>query len=82
MDQKSIDTAFRQRVVLSAAVLCVVGILACLLLSGCQDTASGPTPSGIVYDDAAIEGGWDSLSQEEIEANLNQQVEEGTSTSV
>ena len=77
MDQKNIDTAFRHRVALSAAVLCVAGILVCLLLSGCQDTASEPTPSGIVYDDAAVEGGWESLSQEEIEANLNQQVEEG-----
>ena len=77
MDQKNIDTAFRHRVALSAAVLCVAGILACLLLSGCQNTASEPTPSGIVYDDAAEAGGWDSLSQEEIEANLNQQVEEG-----
>ena len=77
MDQKNIDTAFRHRVALSAAVLCVAGILVCLLLSGCQNTASEPTLTGIVYDDAAIEGGWESLSQEEIEANLNQQVEEG-----
>ena len=33
--------------------------------------------SGIVYDDAAEEGGWEHLSQEEIEANLNQKVADG-----
>ena len=77
MDQKNIDTAFRRRIALSAAVLCVAGILVCLLLAGCQDTASQPAPTGIVYDDAAEVGGWESLSQEEIEADLNQQVEEG-----
>ena len=32
---------------------------------------------GIVYDDSAIEGGWDSLSPEEIEARLNEKVAEG-----
>ena len=32
---------------------------------------------GIVYDDAAIEGGWDNLSPEEIAERLNQKVEEG-----
>ena len=33
--------------------------------------------TGIVYDDAAIEGGWDNLSPEEIAERLNQKVEEG-----
>ena len=33
--------------------------------------------AGIVYDDAAIEGGWDNLSPEEIEARLNEKVAEG-----
>ena len=61
----------------AAAAIFLTGLCLCLLLSGCQNTASEPTPSGIVYDDAAVEGGWESLSQEEIEANLNQQVEEG-----
>ena len=77
MDQKHIDTAFRRRVALSATILCAAGILTCLFLSGCQNTAEPSVPSGIVYDDAAVEGGWDSLSQEEIQANLNQQVEDG-----
>ena len=33
--------------------------------------------AGIVYDSSAIEGGWDNLSPEEIEARLNEKVAEG-----
>lgn len=33
--------------------------------------------AGIVYDSSAIEGGWDNLSPEEIEAALNSKVAEG-----
>ena len=33
--------------------------------------------TGIVYDDAAIEGGWDNLSPEEIAEKLNEKVAEG-----
>ena len=33
--------------------------------------------AGIVYDSSAIEGGWDNLSPEEIEAALNNKVAEG-----
>ena len=61
----------------AAAALFLAGLCLCFLLTSCQDAASEPTPGGIVYDDAAEAGGWESLSQEEIEANLNQQVEEG-----
>ena len=32
---------------------------------------------GLVFDEAAVEGGWESLSQEEVEAKLNAQLEEG-----
>ena len=35
------------------------------------------TSAGLVFDEAAVEGGWDSLSQEEVEAKLNEQLEEG-----
>ena len=38
---------------------------------------SATVSSGIVFDAAAEEGGWDQLSQEEIEASLNQKVAEG-----
>ena len=33
--------------------------------------------AGIVYDSSAVEGGWDNLSPEEIEAALNNKVAEG-----
>ena len=33
--------------------------------------------SGLVYDASAVEGGWETLSQEEIEASLNAKVQEG-----
>ena len=33
--------------------------------------------TGIVYDDSAIEGGWDNLSPEEIAEKLNEKVAEG-----
>ena len=36
-----------------------------------------PTTSGLVYDESAVEGGWEQLSQEEIEDRLNNQLEEG-----
>ena len=36
--------------------------------------AAGP---GIVYDSAAEEGGWENLTPEEIEANLNEKVAQG-----
>ena len=35
------------------------------------------TSAGLVFDEAAVEGGWEQLSQEEIEDRLNNQLEEG-----
>ncbi len=40
-----------------------------------RHTASVST--GLVHDDSAVEGGWEHLSQEEIEASLNEKVEAG-----
>ena len=49
------------------------------VLPGC--TSQGVTPqtqtSGIVYDENAVEGGWEQMSQEEIEETLNETVSEG-----
>lgn len=59
------------------ALLCLACALLGTALTGCQGTAAEPTPTGIVYDDAAVEGGWETLSREEIEETLNQQVEKG-----
>lgn len=35
------------------------------------------TSGGLIFDASAVEGGWENLSQEEIEARLNAKVEEG-----
>ena len=63
------------RKALLTALLCLACALLGTALTGCQGTAAEPTPTGIVYDDAAVEGGWETLSREEYEESLNQQVE-------
>ena len=51
--------------------------LAVRLLHKPADAALADSKSGIVYDSSAVEGGWDNLSPEEIEARLNEKVAEG-----
>lgn len=51
--------------------------LAVRLLYKPADAALADSKSGIVYDSSAVEGGWDNLSPEEIEARLNEKVAEG-----
>ena len=51
--------------------------LAVRLLHKPADAALADSNSGIVYDSSAVEGGWDNLSPEEIEARLNEKVAEG-----
>ena len=51
--------------------------LAVRLLHKPADAALVSSKSGIVYDSSAVEGGWDNLSPEEIEARLNEKVAEG-----
>ena len=51
--------------------------LAVKLLHKPADTALADSKSGIIYDSSAVEGGWDNLSPEEIEARLNEKVAEG-----
>ena len=51
--------------------------LAVRLLHKPSDAALADSKSGIVYDSSAVEGGWDNLSPEEIEARLNEKVAEG-----
>ena len=66
-------------------ILAVVGLAAALTLGIFtavrmlrKPPASKDDPkTGIVYDDCAVEGGWDNLSPEEIAERLNQKVEEG-----
>ena len=66
-------------------ILAVVGLAAAITLGAFtavrlirKPAQSKDDPkTGIVYDDAAIEGGWDNLSPEEIAERLNQKVAEG-----
>ena len=51
--------------------------LAVKLLHKPADTALADSNSGIVYDSSAVEGGWDQMTPEEIEAALNNKVAEG-----
>jgi len=68
----------------------IISIIIALLLAGTTwlaidtfsdiskpDSESINTSAGLVFDDAAVEGGWEQLSQEEIEDRLNTQLEEG-----
>lgn len=62
------------------ALVLVVGICLLIRAVGKPKQSSDPAASvssGIVYDDAAVEGGWENLSQEEIEAALNEKVAQG-----
>ena len=66
-------------------ILAVVGLAAALTLGIFtavrlirKPAASKNDPkTGIVYDESAIEGGWDNLSPEEIAEKLNEKVAEG-----
>ena len=51
--------------------------LAVRLLHKPANATLASSNSGIVYDSSAVEGGWDNLSPEEIEARLNEKVAEG-----
>ena len=55
----------------------MVGIFAAARMIRKPAQSKGDSKTGIVYDSSAIEGGWDSLSPEEIEARLNEKVSEG-----
>lgn len=68
---------------LAAAVLLMAILIGCILVgvhfifndSSVDDEP--PVTSGLVYDTSAVIGGWDSLTEEEISAALNEKVEEG-----
>ena len=66
------------RVVLAVAFLvCAIGagiFLITRLVSKPLSKEEARAKAGIVYDSSAIEGGWDNLSPEEIEARLNEKV--------
>lgn len=69
------------RIVLAIAFLiCAIGagiFLITHLVSKPLSKEEARAKAGIVYDSAAIEGGWDNLSPEEIAEKLNEKVAEG-----
>ena len=74
-DAKSRTLVILAVVGLAAAI--TVGIFTAVRLIRKPAQTKDDSRTGIVYDDAAIEGGWDNLSPEEIAERLNQKVEEG-----
>ena len=64
---------------LAVALLAGSAIMAVGLVEKTEKPADvvDDTSAGLVFDEAAVEGGWESLSQEEVEAKLNAQLEEG-----
>ena len=69
------------RVVLAIAFrICAIGtgiFLITRLVSKPLTKEEARAKAGIVYDSAAVEGGWDNLSPEEIAEKLNEKVAEG-----
>ena len=74
-DAKSRTLVILAVVGLAAAI--TVGIFTAVRMIRKPAQSKDDPKTGIVYDDAAIEGGWDNLSPEEIAERLNQKVEEG-----
>ena len=64
---------------LAVALLAGSAIMAVGLVEKTEKPADvvDDTSAGLVFDEAAVEGGWEQLSQEEIEDRLNNQLEEG-----
>ena len=64
---------------LAVALLAGSAIMAVGLVENTEKPADvlNDTSAGLVFDEAATEGGWEHLSQEEVEAKLNEQLEEG-----
>ena len=61
---------------IALAILVVIAVIVTFAVR--KDEPKEPAAqSGIVYDDSAVEGGWENLSPEVIEAALNEKVSEG-----
>ena len=69
----------------NAGILIGVLLIIAILLAtfrGCENNPSVDNPAdttvpGIVYDDGAVQGGWDEADTDKIIASLNEKVEEG-----
>jgi len=74
-DAKSRTLVILAVVGLAAAI--TVGIFTAVRLIRKPAQSKDDPKTGIVYDDSAVEGGWDNLSPEEIAEKLNEKVAEG-----
>ena len=63
--------------VVGLAAALTVGIFTAVRMIHKPAASKDDSKTGIVYDDSAIEGGWDNLSPEEIAEKLNEKVAEG-----
>ena len=63
--------------VVGLAAVLTVGIFTAVRMIHKPAASKDDPKTGIVYDDSAIEGGWDNLSPEEIAEKLNEKVAEG-----
>ena len=61
---------------IALAILVVIAVIVTFAVKN-DEPKEPAVQSGIVYDDYAIEGGWETLSQEEIEQRLNDKVQAG-----
>ena len=61
---------------IALAILVVIAVIVTFAVRN-DEPKEPAVQSGIVYDDSAIEGGWDNLSPEEIAEKLNEKVAEG-----
>lgn len=61
---------------IALAILVVIAVIVTFAVRK-DESKESAAQSGIVYDDSAVEGGWENLSPEEIEAALNEKVAEG-----
>ena len=63
--------------VVGLAAALTVGIFTAVRMIRKPAASKDDPKTGIVYDSAAVEGGWDNLSPEEIAEKLNEKVAEG-----
>lgn len=64
-------------ILIPLVVMAVAMSIFVVALKGCSDNSDGSSTGGIIYDDDAVEGGWNQADADEIVSELNDKVEEG-----
>ena len=70
-------TRLMAALVILLCAACIAGWLYVVTRGESGEAPDPSAPDGLIYDDAAVEGGWESRSREEIEDSLNEKVEDG-----